>query len=132
MKELKAKIQETVRKIEQNCPEAIQIVQQDILRLEALQNDQTIPQAVKSQHDVTGTLSAMYRVVNTLLAFTTLAMEYPIKQWDWPDSQPLETLAEMYPVLHETHWYQLQLSTIMMKPEEPRHPWIHLPEEPKY
>ena len=45
---------------------------------------------------------------------------------NWPDTKPLEAVAELHPVLWGTDWYQRMLGQVLMPVN---HPWYVLPTE---
>jgi len=73
-------------------------------------------------------LTLFYQQLNRMVAAACKEMGYPLQQWEWDDSMPLEMVAQAYPDLglEATEWYQRHLSVIAMPPVEPNHPWISL------
>ncbi len=74
---------------------------------------------------VLGPLSKMYLVLNQQLGLVCKALGYPLEQWKWQDSLPLETLAQVYEGLEATQWFQRHLQTMLM-PQDPQHPWTKI------
>ena len=74
-------------------------------------------------------LTRMYWILNRMLADMAQGMGYPSVQWEWKDSQPLTQLAEPFPELMPTRWYQLQLMAVV---EPSDHPWVALPQPGRY
>lgn len=74
---------------------------------------------------VLGPLSKMYLVLNSQLGLVCESLAYPLQQWKWADSRPLELLAKVYPDLEATRWYQRHLSMMLMPPAA-EHPWTKI------
>ena len=74
---------------------------------------------------VLGPLSKMYLVLNRQLGLVCESLGYPLQQWKWADSRPLEVLAKIYPDLEATQWYQRHLSMMLMPPAA-EHPWTKI------
>jgi len=82
---------------------------------------------INSKHplygDIIGPLTKMYLFLNKQLGTVCRLIGYQPKQETWPDSQPLEILAKIYPGLATTQWYQRQLSAMLMPSN---HPWLKI------
>ena len=117
LEKLKAKLQEKVN------PEFQAYLLDQVPKGEAL-----LSQA-KSQSPewkaVLGPLSEMYLVLNRQLGLVCESLEYPLQQWKWADSRPLEDLAKVYPDLEATQWYQRHLTMVLMPPAA-EHPWTKI------
>jgi hypothetical protein len=72
---------------------------------------------------VIGPLSRMYLALNFQLGLMCRELNYPLNQSEWPDSKPLETLAQIYPGLQATNWYQYQLGEMM---NQQNHLWTRI------
>jgi len=71
---------------------------------------------------VLGPLSKMYLVLNQQLGLTCQHLGYPLQQWKWDRSEPLDELAKVFPGLQATQWFQRHLA-MMLTPPEQAHPW---------
>ncbi len=99
------------------------MLERELPRLEAL-----LPQCPPESPDyppLVRALTVMYGQLNRLLATACLEMGYPLRQEQWKDSQPLTAVAETFPMVETTEWFQLQLASVVMAPAEP-HPWTDL------
>lgn len=61
----------------------------------------------------------LYWLVNGQLARACEIMDYPLRQWEWPDSAPLEAMAEVFEGIETTEWYQGHLGMIVMPVNNP-------------
>lgn len=98
----------------------------DLPRLESLFNQVTRKNQEYGQ--LVRALTAMYGLLNRLLAVTCVDMKYSLRQWEWPDNEPLTMLVKAMPELvsETSQWYQRNLSLVMMSPLEANHPWWSL------
>ena len=118
------KLMATIR--EQAHPELMPMVERELHRVEAL-----FPQASpKSQvrRELVRAITVFSGQLNRMVAAACLYLKYPIRQWEWADSRPLEAVAQAYPNLglEGTEWYQRHLGVMLMEPMEPNHPWLDL------
>lgn len=97
-------------------PEFRKFLLQEIPRGEALHQ-----QAPKNQQ-VLKILTKMYWEMNRQLAIVCDHLRYSRRQWEWDKSEPLERLAQVFPGLPTTQWYQLHLT--QMYDPKPGHPWL--------
>jgi hypothetical protein len=74
---------------------------------------------------VLGPLSKMYLVLNHQLGLTCKFLNLPTQQWKWDHSEPLETLAKVYPNIEATQWYQRHLRMMLIPPDQ-EHPWTKI------
>ncbi len=114
LKQLKAKLEEKVD------PVFRAYLLQEIPKGESL-----LTQAAPNSPEwkaVLGPLSKMYLVLNQQLGLMCQHLGYPLQQWKWNESQPLETLAEVFQGIEATQWYQRHLA-MMLTPPEKAHPW---------
>ena len=101
-----------------------QLINRDLHRLETL-----LPQCPPGHPEygvLIRSLTRVYGALNRVLAVTCLELGYPLEQWEWADSKPLKELAEVFPVILPSQWYQRNLSMVMMMPGDPHHPWLTL------
>lgn len=69
--------------------------------------------------EAVGIQQKMYQVLNLHLAIVCQLMEYSNQQWTWPDSAPLEVMAEVYQGIEPSQWYQSQLTEIILPSQNP-------------
>ena len=69
------------------------------------------------------TQTRLYLELNVLLGICCDELGYPLFQYEWNDSKPLEILAKYFPGLQSTEWYQLNLG-MMLSPKD--HPWYKI------
>ena len=80
-----------------------------------------------SYGDVLERLTKIYQVLNYQLGLVCKAVDYPPKQWEWPDSKPLEVLAWCYHGIQESKWYTRHLNTIILpRSDAGSHPWLEI------
>ena len=115
------KIKEAIR--EQAHPKLMPLLLRELPRLEAAQRQITPDHPERAQ--VTRALTVMYGQMNRLLATACLVMGYPLRQWEWADSNPLTMVARTYPMVESTDWFQSHLALIPMAPTA-RHLWTDL------
>ena len=70
-------------------------------------------------------LSVAYGQALRMVKAAAEAMKYGPMD-NWPDTKPLEAVAELHPVLWGTDWYQRMLGQLLMPVN---HPWYVLPTE---
>ncbi len=73
---------------------------------------------------VVSVLTKMYWTMNQQLGIVCKHLKYPLQQWEWKDSQPLEELAKIFKGIGATKWYQYHLGE-MISPH-PDHPWMKI------
>jgi hypothetical protein len=100
------------------------LLDQELPRLESLfgqmqgTNDPNLRQVVEG-------LDTVYRQALRMVKAAADAMRYgPMDSW--PDTKPLEAVAELHPVLWGADWYQRMLGQVLMPVN---HPWYVLPTE---
>jgi len=69
------------------------------------------------------TQTRLYLELNVLLGICCDELGYPLFQYEWNDSKPLEILAKYLPGLEATEWYQLNLG-MMFSPKN--HSWYKI------
>jgi len=76
---------------------------------------------------VTEELTKIYMVLNHQLGLICQAINYPLNQWEWPDSKPLEILAMFYEGIQESGWYTRHLNSIVLPANDAHiHPWLKI------
>lgn len=78
------------------------------------------------------TYSRMCWNLNFQLGIITEAIDYPVNQWDWKDSRPLEILSRFFPGIQETDWYQRQMGMMMIPKKNHLYNIITLSMEKQY
>ena len=74
---------------------------------------------------VTQGLNVAYGQALKMVKAAADAMKYGPMD-NWPDTKPLEAVAELHPVLWGTDWYERMLGQVLMPVN---HPWYVLPTE---
>lgn len=115
------KLMEIIRA--QEHPESMSLIEREMLRVEAL--FQQAPPRSPEWSELIRAMTAISGQLNHMVAAACLYLKYPLRQWEWADSRPLEAVAQAYPNLglEVTEWYQRHLSLMLMAPLEPNHPW---------
>ena len=99
------------------------LMDQETPRLERLW--QEMPPDDPNRQQVAEGLSVVYGQALRMVKAAADAMKYgPMDSW--PDTKPLEAVAELHQVLWATEWYQRMLGQVLMPVD---HPWYVLPTE---
>ena len=113
---------EVAQKIKESLdPRLLRLLATEIPKGEAL-----LPQATpnsRAQSAVVGNLTTLYQVMNEMLGRACQLLEYPPVQIRWPDSKPLEVIAQILPGLEATNWYQNHLGAMLI---QKNHPWTKI------
>ncbi len=80
--------------------------------------------------DVIRPLTKMYAEMNRQLGIVCRHLKYPLHQWEWNESKPLNVLAETFKGIEATQWFQRHLSMMLMAPSE-EHPWTKIIDWPR-
>ena len=101
-----------------NTPEQIRFMANELPRGGALMQMNGPDQAL-----VLRTVKMLYQILNDQLKQACQLLKYPLNQLEWKDSEPLQTVAEVYQGLEATEWYQGQLGMMLMSSG---HPWLEI------
>lgn len=106
------------------------LLSREVFRGEALFKQ--CPPGHPNRPELLRALTLFYQQLNRMVAAACVEMGYPLRQWEWEDSKPLEAVAQAYPELglEATEWYQRHLGMVAMMPAEPDHPWLSLTQKP--
>lgn len=99
------------------------LMDSELPRLERLW--QEMPPGDPNRQQVSMGLSTAYGQALKMVKAAADAMGYGPMD-NWPDTKPLEAVAELHEVLWGTDWYQRMLGQVLMPVN---HPWYMLPTE---